>query len=66
MKVAQSSYLAGFAGSSNVLAGKKYPITTVGTMAHSFVTSLQMNSMLFGVMRPSFPETATLLKQQLY
>jgi nicotinate phosphoribosyltransferase len=39
MKVARSSYLAGFAGTSNVLAGKSYGIPTVGTMAHSFVTS---------------------------
>ena len=39
MKVARSSYLAGFAGTSNVLAGEKYGIPLSGTMAHSFVTS---------------------------
>ena len=39
MKVARSSYLAGFAGTSNVLAGKRYEIPIVGTMAHSFVSS---------------------------
>jgi nicotinate phosphoribosyltransferase len=41
MKVARSSYLAGFAGTSNVLAGKKYGIPMIGTMAHSFVSSFE-------------------------
>lgn len=33
------SYLGGFEGTSNVLAGMKLGIPVVGTMAHSFVTS---------------------------
>ena len=36
MKVARSSYLTGFDGTSNVLAGKVYGIPVVGTVAHSF------------------------------
>ena len=38
-KLARVSYMAGFAGTSNVLAGKLYGIPTFGTMAHSFVES---------------------------
>ena len=34
---ARASYLAGFAGAANVLAGERYGIPIVGTMAHSFV-----------------------------
>jgi len=34
---ARASYIAGFAGAANVLAGKHYGIPVVGTMAHSFV-----------------------------
>ena len=37
IKVARSTYLAGFAGTSNVLAGKIYGIPTSGTMAHSYI-----------------------------
>jgi nicotinate phosphoribosyltransferase len=34
---ARASYIAGFAGAANVLAGEIYGIPIVGTMAHSFV-----------------------------
>jgi nicotinate phosphoribosyltransferase len=34
---ARASYLAGFAGAANVLAGECYGVPIVGTMAHSFV-----------------------------
>ncbi len=61
MKVARSSYLAGFAGTSNVLAGKKYEIPIVGTMAHSFVTSFGDETDAFRSYAASFPENAILL-----
>jgi nicotinate phosphoribosyltransferase len=61
MKVARSSYLAGFAGTSNVLAGKEYEIPLVGTMAHSFVTSFGDEIDAFRSYAASFPESATLL-----
>ena len=61
MKVARSSYLAGFAGTSNVLAGKRYAIPTVGTMAHSFVSSFEDEIDAFRSYAASFPENATLL-----
>jgi nicotinate phosphoribosyltransferase len=34
---ARASYIAGFAGAANVLAGVNYGIPVVGTMAHSYV-----------------------------
>ena len=34
---ARASYIAGFAGAANVLAGERYGVPIVGTMAHSFV-----------------------------
>jgi nicotinate phosphoribosyltransferase len=34
---ARASYIAGFASAANVLAGERYGIPIVGTMAHSFV-----------------------------
>ncbi len=37
LAAARSSYVAGFAGSSNVLAERLYGIPSYGTMAHSFV-----------------------------
>ena len=39
LKMARVSYMAGFAGTSSVLAGQRYGIPTFGTMAHSFVTT---------------------------
>jgi nicotinate phosphoribosyltransferase len=61
MKVARSSYLAGFAGTSNVLAGKRYEIPILGTMAHSFVSSFGDEIDAFHSYAASFPEAATLL-----
>jgi nicotinate phosphoribosyltransferase len=34
---ARASYIAGFTNAANVLAGERYGIPIVGTMAHSFV-----------------------------
>jgi nicotinate phosphoribosyltransferase len=34
---ARASYIAGFASAANVLAGERYGVPIVGTMAHSFV-----------------------------
>jgi len=61
MKVARSSYLAGFAGTSNVLAGKRYGIPIVGTMAHSFVSSFDHEIDAFRSFVRSFPGNSILL-----
>jgi nicotinate phosphoribosyltransferase len=61
MKVARASYLAGFAGTSNVMAGQQYGIPIVGTMAHSFVSSFEREIDAFHAYVASFPNTAILL-----
>ena len=61
MKVARSSYLAGFAGTSNVRAGRRYRIPVVGTMAHSFVSSHDREIDAFRSFVRSFPNNSTLL-----
>ncbi len=61
MKVARASYLAGFAGTSNVMAGQRYGIPLVGTMAHSFVLSFEREIDAFRAYAASFPSSAILL-----
>jgi nicotinate phosphoribosyltransferase len=61
MKVARASYLAGFAGTSNVRAGQLYGIPIVGTMAHSFVSSFEHELDAFRAFVSSFPDHSTLL-----
>lgn len=61
MKVARASYLAGFAGTSNVRAGRHYGIPVVGTMAHSFVSSYEHEIDAFRAFVKSFPNNSTLL-----
>ena len=60
-KLARVSYMAGFAGTSNVLAGKLYGIPTFGTMAHSFVQSFASEEESFRAYAASFPDSTTLL-----
>jgi nicotinate phosphoribosyltransferase len=61
MKVARSSYLAGFAGTSNVRAGQRYGMPIVGTMAHSFVSSFAREIDAFRAFVASFPDNSILL-----
>ena len=61
MKVARASYLAGCAGTSNVMAGREYGIPIVGTMAHSFVSAFDREIDAFRAYVASFPHNAILL-----
>jgi nicotinate phosphoribosyltransferase len=61
LKVARASYLAGFAGTSNVLAGKLYGIPFFGTMAHSFVQSFDDEEQAFAAYAETFPDDTALL-----
>jgi nicotinate phosphoribosyltransferase len=61
IKVARASYIAGFSGTSNVLAGKSYHIPIVGTMAHSFVMSFKNEMDSFLAYAHTFPDRTILL-----
>jgi nicotinate phosphoribosyltransferase len=43
LAVARAAYLAGFASTSNMLAGARYGIPVAGTVAHSFIEMLNVN-----------------------
>ncbi len=61
LKVARTSYIAGFAGTSNVLAGKLYDIPLSGTMAHSFIASFEEEIDAFRAFAETFSENTVLL-----
>lgn len=61
LKAARASYLAGFSGTSNVLAGKIYGIPIYGTMAHSYVTSFPHEMDSFLAFSRAFPDNTVLL-----
>jgi nicotinate phosphoribosyltransferase len=58
---ARSSYLAGFIGSSNVLAGRRYGIPLFGTMAHSYIMAHEREREAFAHFVDLFPKLSTLL-----
>jgi len=58
---ARASYIAGFAGTATVLAGKLYGIPIFGTMAHSFVQAHDDEAAAFELFAQSRPENLTLL-----
>ncbi len=61
VKVSRSSYIAGFSGTSNVLAGKLYKIPVVGTMAHSYVMCFKHELDSFLAYAETFPGRTILL-----
>jgi nicotinate phosphoribosyltransferase len=61
MKVARAAYIAGFAGTSNVLAGMKYGIPIYGTIAHSYVMFHDSEQEAFEAYARVFPGKCILL-----
>ena len=61
MFAARASHLAGFSGTSNVLAGAEYGIPAYGTMAHSFVQAHAGEEEAFEHFARAQPENVTLL-----
>ena len=58
---ARASYIAGFAGAANVLAGERYGIPVVGTMAHSYVQVHDNESQAFEDFARARPDGVILL-----
>jgi nicotinate phosphoribosyltransferase len=58
---ARATYLAGFSGSSTVLAGQRYGVPIFGTMAHSFIQAHDSESQAFERFARSHPQRTTLL-----
>ena len=61
LHVARASYIAGFSGTSNVLAGKLWNIPVVGTMAHSFVEVFPSEEEAFKAFSKTYPDRTILL-----
>jgi nicotinate phosphoribosyltransferase len=61
LKVARASYLAGIAGTSNLLAAREYGIPAFGTMAHSFVQAFDNELDAFEAFARLYPGTTLLV-----
>ncbi len=61
LMAARASFITGFLGTSNLLAGKIYGIPVFGTMAHSYVTSFECELDAFLAFARTFPEATVLL-----
>ncbi|MEU7001343.1 nicotinate phosphoribosyltransferase [Nonomuraea sp. NPDC046570] len=58
---ARAAYIAGFASTSNLMAGHRYGVPTAGTAAHSFILLHDSEQAAFEAQVASLGETTTLL-----
>jgi len=61
IKVARSTFIAGFEATSNVLSGQLYDIPISGTMAHSYVSAFDSEREAFAAYADTFPDHAIFL-----
>jgi nicotinate phosphoribosyltransferase len=61
VQAARATFIAGFAGTSNVRAGQLYGIPPVGTMAHSFISTFENEIDAFRAYAATFPNNTILL-----
>ena len=61
MLAARAAYLAGFAGSATVLAGRLFGIPLFGTMAHSYIEAHESESAAFESFARTHPDNTVLL-----
>lgn len=61
LAAARCAAMVGFVGTSNVAAAKKFGITPVGTMAHSYITAFNNELDAFRCFAKTFPESTILL-----
>jgi nicotinate phosphoribosyltransferase len=61
LKAARASYLAGAAGTSNVLAGMVYGIPVLGTMAHSYIQAHDDELAAMTAFARQYPRTTLLV-----
>lgn len=58
---ARAAYIAGFDGTSNLEAGKRFGIPVAGTMAHSYVMLFDQEEQAFRAFQATFPDRSLCL-----